>query len=130
MLFRSPVIDPALSVLIGLLILWTSWDIIQEALNVLLEGLPRGMTLSQVIAALQEVPGVVDVHDLHVWTLGSQMLALSCHIRIADIPPSESEQILRRVNQRLDDQFQICHTTIQFEHQFCPDPCAVKSHAH
>ncbi len=119
-------VDPALSVGIGLLILWTSWDIIHEALNILLEGLPRGMTLAQVTGAVKEVPGVLDVHDLHVWTLGPQMLALSCHIRIADIPPSESEQILKQVNCRLSDGFHIHHTTIQFEHLLCAEPCAAK----
>ncbi len=120
-------IDPMLSILIGGLILWTSWDIIQECINILLEALPRGMTLAQVVAAMKEVPGVEDVHDLHVWTLGGQMHALSCHICIADIPPSESEQILRHVNQRLDQKFHITHTTIQFEHQLCPpsEQCAV-----
>lgn len=118
-------IDPILSILIGLLILWTSWDIIQEALNVLLEGLPRGMTLPQVAAAVKEVPGVMDVHDLHVWTLGPRMLALSCHLCVADIPVSESREILRRVNLLLDQRFQIGHTTIQFEHAPCAEPCAV-----
>jgi cobalt-zinc-cadmium efflux system protein len=122
-------IDPILSIAIGVLILWSSWDIIKESLNVLLEGLPRNMTLEQVIAALRGVPGVLDVHDLHVWTLGPHMLALSCHIRIADIPPSESEQILRSVNQCLCDRFEIRHTTIQFEHEMCAEPCAVGNHS-
>jgi len=118
-------IDPILSILIGLLILWTSWDIIREALNVLLEGLPRGMTLPQVAAAVKGVPGVIDIHDLHVWTLGPHMLALSCHLCVADIPLSESREILRSVNQLLEQRFHIGHTTIQFEHAPCVEPCAV-----
>lgn len=118
-------IDPVLSILIGGLILWTSWDIIKESLNILLEGLPRGMSLEQVIATMRETSGVVDVHDVHVWTLGARMHALSCHIRIADIPPSESEQILRSVTRRLDEQFHISHTTIQFEHEVCSERCSV-----
>ena len=118
-------IDPILSILIGLLIVWSSWDIIQEALNVLLEGLPRGMTLPQVEAAVKGVPGVMDVHDLHVWTLGPQMLALSCHLCVADIPLSESREILQRVNQLLEHRFHIGHTTIQFEHAPCVEPCTV-----
>jgi len=118
-------IDPILSILIALLILWTSWDIIQEALNVLLEGLPRGMTLPQVTAAVKGVPGVIDVHDLHVWTLGPHMLALSCHLCVADIPLSESREILRSVNLLLEQRFHIGHTTIQFEHAPCVEPCAV-----
>ncbi len=61
----------------------------------------------------------MDVHDLHVWSIGSEVHALSCHIRIADIPPSASEAILREVNQRLEEKFHIDHTTIQFEHAVC-----------
>ncbi len=118
-------IDPILSILIGVLILWTSWDIIKEALNVLLEGLPRGMTLPQVADAVRGVRGVIDVHDLHVWTLGPRMLALSCHLCVADIPLSESREILNRVNQLLEDRFHIGHTTIQLEHAPCVEPCAV-----
>ena len=60
-----------------------------------------------------------DVHDLHVWSIGSGVTALSCHISIADIPPSESEVILRNVKDRLREQFHIDHTTIQFEHAVC-----------
>ena len=64
------------------------------------------------------VSGVNEVHDLHIWSLGSESHALSCHIGIADIPPSASERILREVNQRLEE-FHIYHTTIQFEHVTC-----------
>lgn len=112
-------VDPLLSVLIGALIVWTAWDVIKEALNILLEGLPKGMTLPVVAGAIGGVPGVLDVHDLHVWSLASSTHALSCHIRIADVPPSESEVVLRRVNQVLRDRFRIAHTTIQFEHESC-----------
>jgi cobalt-zinc-cadmium efflux system protein len=118
-------IDPALSVLIAVLILWTSWDIIHESLNILLEGLPRDLTLDDVIKEVRGVGGVIDVHDLHIWTLGPKMLALSCHIRIADIPVSASTEILRQVNHILGEHFQIRHTTIQFEHEVCCDPCVV-----
>jgi cobalt-zinc-cadmium efflux system protein len=120
-----PAVDPILSVLIGGLIIWTAWDIVQESLNVLLEGLPRELTLDQVIGDVRGVVGVLDVHDLHIWTLGPRMLACSCHIRIADIPPSESCEILRQVNHILGEHFEIRHTTIQFEHEVCIEPCGV-----
>jgi cobalt-zinc-cadmium efflux system protein len=123
-------IDPALSVLIGCLIVWTSWDVIQESLNILLEGLPRDMTLEHVIDEVRQVVGVIDVHDLHIWTLGPRMLAMSCHIRIADIPPSASNEILRRVNHVLAEHFEIRHTTIQFEHEVCCDPCVAVGKVH
>jgi cobalt-zinc-cadmium efflux system protein len=112
-------IDSALSVGIGALILWSSFGILRETLNILLEGTPRGLKLWKVETAIREVTGVNDVHDLHVWSIGSETAALSCHISIADIPPSASERILRDVKERLHHDFHIDHTTIQFEHAVC-----------
>jgi len=112
-------IDPALSLAIGVLILWSSFGIMRETLNILLEGTPRGMKLALVEAALRKIDGVNDVHDLHVWSIGSETSALSCHISIADIPPSASERILRDVKECLHHDFRIDHTTIQFEHAVC-----------
>jgi cobalt-zinc-cadmium efflux system protein len=112
-------IDPLLSILIGVLIIWTAWDIIRESLNILLEGLPRGLELQSVISAMREVEGVLDVHDLHIWSLGSQTPALSCHVLIEDLPPSASEHTLRRLNELLCERFHIRHTTVQFEHMSC-----------
>ena len=112
-------IDPALSFGIGALILWSSFGIIRETLNILLEGTPRGMKVERVAEEVLKIEGVREVHDLHIWSLGSESHALSCHIRIEDIPPSVSERILREVQQRLREQFRIQHTTIQFEHVVC-----------
>src|SRR5579864_2463302 len=112
-------IDPALSFGIGALILWSSFGIVRETLNILLEGTPRGMKLEKIEAAMRAVEGVNDVHDLHVWNIGSETRALSCHISIEDIPPSVSERILRDVKQRLHEEFRIDHTTIQFENVIC-----------
>src|SRR5579864_6904906 len=112
-------IDSALSVGIGALILWSGFGIVRETLNILLEGTPRGMKLEKIESAIRTVAGVNDVHDLHVWSIGSETHALSCHISIADIPPSVSERILRDVKERLLRDFRIDHTTIQFEHAIC-----------
>jgi cobalt-zinc-cadmium efflux system protein len=112
-------IDPALSFGIGAMILWSSFGIIQETMNILLEGVPRGLDAGQVSSAIMEVRGVNDVHDLHLWSIGSRTRSLACHITIADIPPSESEAILRNVQDRLRERFHIHHTTIQFEHVEC-----------
>jgi cobalt-zinc-cadmium efflux system protein len=112
-------IDSALSFGIGALILWSGFGIVRETLNILLEGTPRGIKLERVEAAIREIDGVNDVHDLHVWNLGSETRALSCHISIADIPPSVSERILRDVRGCLHTEFRIDHTTIQFEHAVC-----------
>lgn len=113
-------IDPLLSAIIALLIVWTAWDIIKETLNILLEGLPRGLSLRQVVDALTGVEGVAEIHDLHIWSLGSSTHALSCHVVIADVPPSESSDTLRRINCLLAERFDIHHTTVQFEHACCP----------
>jgi cobalt-zinc-cadmium efflux system protein len=92
---------------------------VRETLNILLEGTPRGMKLEKIELAIRQVEGVNDVHDLHVWSIGSETHALSCHISIADIPPSVSERILRDVKERLLHDFRIDHTTIQFENVIC-----------
>ncbi len=112
-------IDSALSFGIGALILWSCFGIVRETLNILLEGTPRGMSLDHIGTAIRGIDGVNDVHDLHVWSIGSETHALSCHISIADIPPSASERILRDVKERLHREFRIDHTTIQFEHAEC-----------
>jgi cobalt-zinc-cadmium efflux system protein len=112
-------IDSALSIGIGVLILWSGFGIVRETLNILLEGTPRGVKLELVATTIRSIEGVNDVHDLHCWSIGSETRALSCHISIADIPPSVSERILRDVKDRLYHDFRIDHTTIQFEHVEC-----------
>jgi cobalt-zinc-cadmium efflux system protein len=112
-------IDSVLSIAIGVLILWSGFGIVRETLNILLEGTPRGVKLESLEVAIRSIDGVNDVHDLHCWSIGSETRALSCHIAIADIPPSVSERILRDVKDRLHHEFRIDHTTIQFEHAEC-----------
>ena len=84
-------IDSVLSIAIGVLILWSGFGIVRETLNILLEGTPRGIKIERVEAAMREIDGVNDVHDLHVWNIGSETRALSCHISIADIPVAAEE---------------------------------------
>ena len=93
----------------------------RETLNILLEGTPHGVSLVEIRSGMETVEGVVNVHDLHVWSLGSHSSALACHVTIADIPPSESACILLKLNHVLHDQFHISHTTIQFEHIGCEE---------
>jgi cobalt-zinc-cadmium efflux system protein len=114
-------IDPVLSLLIAALILWTSFDIVRETLNILLEGTPRGVQLHDIRSGMEAIEGVVNVHDLHVWSLGSHSHALACHVTIADIPPSESACILVNLHHVLREHFQIVHSTIQFEHIGCEE---------
>ncbi|MCU1337065.1 MAG: cation diffusion facilitator family transporter [Bryobacterales bacterium] len=112
-------IDPILSIVISLVIVWTAWDIFKDSLNILLEGLPKGLRLAEVTSGILGVSGVIEVHDLHIWNLGTEDRALSCHVLIEDVPPSASESILRDVNCVLQERFAIYHTTIQFEHTRC-----------
>jgi len=128
-------IDPVLSLLIAALILWSSLSIVRETLNILLEGTPRGCSLTEIRVSLQAINGVQDVHDLHVWSLGSQTHALATHIKIADIPPSQSALILEQVNGTLRQKFRIYHSTIQFEcvdcevAAGCAPPVEIDEHA-
>jgi cobalt-zinc-cadmium efflux system protein len=132
-------IDPILSILIAAMILWSSVGIIRETLNILLEGTPRSLQLGEVRKAMAAVEGVLDVHDLHVWSLGSQTHALASHITIAEMPMSECSSILEGINCALRDRFHITHTTIQFETTGCetthgcsapPELEAVGAHGH
>jgi cobalt-zinc-cadmium efflux system protein len=116
---HMPWIDPVLSILIAGMILWSSVGIIRETLNILLEGTPRNLQLVEVREAMASVSGVLDVHDLHVWSLGSQSHALASHVTIAEMPMSECSEILTGINCALRDRFHILHTTIQFETTGC-----------
>ena len=124
-------IDPLLSLVIGVLILVGSWDIVMEALNVLMEGVPRGIHVDRVLDAMRSLPEVKDTHDLHVWSLSSHVYALSCHIQVADLPVSEGTQLLDRISRMLKERFGIAHTTIQLEAEVCPpqDMCALNIRA-
>jgi cobalt-zinc-cadmium efflux system protein len=124
-------IDPLVSLVIGLLILAGSWDIVAEALDVLMEGVPRGVDVDRILEALRSLAEVKDTHDLHVWSLSSHVYALSCHIQVADLPVSEGTQLLDRISQMLKERFGIAHTTIQLEAEACPpqDVCALNTKA-
>lgn len=113
--------DPAVSVLIGILILWSSWGILKESVNVLLEGVPEGMELDKVQQAIGTVSGVMTVHDLHVWTVGSGMVCCSCHVRVEEQSVRSGQNVLRAVAEKLEQTFGIRHSTIQVEVEGC-DP--------
>lgn len=108
-------VDPALSVVIAGLIAFSAVRLIGEALNILLESTPPGIAVDALARDMRRVPGIRNVHDLHVWTIAGGMRALSCHAIIRDIPPSESALILDRLDDMLRRTYRICHTTIQFE---------------
>jgi len=111
--------DTLVSVFIGVLILWSSWGILKESISVLLEGIPAGITMTKVEQSIGSVHGVLAVHDLHVWTVGSGIICCSCHVMVAEQSIRSGEQVLRAVNEELRHHFGISHTTIQVEVEGC-----------
>jgi cobalt-zinc-cadmium efflux system protein len=108
-------VDPVIGMGIGAMVLWSSVGILRESSHILLEGLPRNLRLEDVAHALLEIPGVEEVHDMHIWTLGTDLHALSCHVRIPDMHMEDSERLLAAIRDRLARDFGITHATIQFE---------------
>jgi cobalt-zinc-cadmium efflux system protein len=107
--------DPIVSFLIAALILYSSWGILKESVNILLEGTPWGMDMGRVEKCIASVPGVLGVHDLHVWTVGPGAIACSCHILVAEQSIREGQQILRAVVEELAHHHSINHATVQVE---------------
>jgi cobalt-zinc-cadmium efflux system protein len=107
--------DPLIGIGIGAMVLWSGTGILSESGHILLEGMPRSIHLEDVAKAMLRVEGVREVHDIHIWTLGTDLNALSCHVRIPDMHMEESERVLARIREVLDHDFHVTHTTIQFE---------------
>ena len=115
MITGNYLLDPILSVLIGVIIIVSAYRLLRESVDVLLEATPRGMQLEEVGHAIARVDGVVSVHDLHVWCLTSGLNALSCHVEVRTTTLEESDRLLSRINEMLRTQFAITHTTVQME---------------
>lgn len=109
--------DPLISGLIGLAILPRTWLLLSECINILMEGTPGRIDLSSLRKALLDVEGVIDVHDMHVWTITSGLDAMSAHVTIDNRAPSEA--VLTEVTKILNDDFELHHTTIQVEQIEC-----------
>ena len=111
--------DPLVSLLIGVLILLSSWGILTEAVNVLMEAAPKGLDVAKLARSIPQIPGVLDVHDLHVWSVGSGMAACCLHIRVAEQSLLEGQRIQQAVALMLNHDFGITHATIQVEVEAC-----------
>ncbi len=107
--------DPIASMLIGVLIALNSWNLIRQSVNILLEGTPGHLRMQDVVAAMRGIPGVAEVHDLHLWTITTGMDAMSGHVIIEDV--GRSAAILSALNALLSQRFGITHTTFQLEPQ-------------
>ena len=108
-------IDPLLSLGIAALIAYGAWGIVRETVNLLMEGTPREIDLAEVTRQITRTPRVTGLHDLHVWSLASDQMALSCHVVVGDISLGDAEHVVRDLEHRLCDGFAIGHTTIQVE---------------
>ena len=116
-------LDPLVSVLIGFLILYNAWGILRDAVDILLESTPRDVDLKKMVSELNEVDGVLGVHDLHVWSLTQNLRSMSAHILTADISVSDGAEIQERINELVYHRYNIAHATLQLE---CVD-CAPSS---
>jgi cobalt-zinc-cadmium efflux system protein len=113
-------IDPLLGLAIGLLVLYSSIGILRESAHILLEGRPRGTSVEDVARAILTLEHVQEIHDVHVWSLGGEHNALSCHARIPDMHMDECEKVLEAIQKKVAEEFKIEHITVQFERAGLP----------
>jgi len=115
----SPVWDAIVTMFIALLILWSSYGVLRESMNLLLEGTPAGIDPIAVTRSLGEIDGIHGVHHLHIWALGPSSPALSCHIMVGDVPVKNTAGLLEEITTMLSQRYRIAHATIQFEFAEC-----------
>jgi cobalt-zinc-cadmium efflux system protein len=115
--------DPLIAVMIGIIILWGAVGLVRESVDILLETVPKQIPLDKVAVAIKSVQGVVELHDLHIWTITSGIYALSTHILIQDQMLSRTREITAAINRELEQKFSITHTTFQMENEKCEN-CA------
>jgi len=114
-------IDAAVSIMISIIILVSAWGILREGLHILLEGAPHHLDAREIADSLRGLPDIRDVHDLHIWSISSNLHALSCHITIDDVSVSRTEEIRRSIEVVAREKYGIGHTTIQAECRTCGD---------
>jgi cobalt-zinc-cadmium efflux system protein len=112
--------DPVAAAAIGVIIMWGAVRIVRESADVLLEAVPKDVDVSDVVDSVRNIPGVNEVHDIHIWTITSDVYALSAHVVIDDQMVSRSMEIVKTVRQELAKRYNISHTTLQLECQSCP----------
>ncbi len=119
MLTGLPIFDSLISILISLVILYMVWDVIKESIDILMEAVPRKVDLDEVVRTLKQIQGIRDIHDAHIWTIGSNIFAMSCHALVENLTIDESGCLLREIEDVLEHGFNIVHPTVQFECEEC-----------
>lgn len=112
-------VDPLMSILIGVLILVSSWRVLRSSLHILVEGVPEGLSLNDVGNTMSSIPGVIEVHDLHIWSICSGHVSLSAHVIVEDQTTQSNAAMMAALKHVLHEHFDIEHTTIQFECAAC-----------
>ncbi|KAA0549913.1 cation transporter [Bacillus sp. BGMRC 2118] len=105
--------DPIISVIVALLILKSAWGVIRHSIHILMEGTPQTIEIEKVKSTLLQIEGILDVHDLHIWSITSGLDTLTCHVLIND--SKNSQEILQQAIDLIREKFHIDHTTIQIE---------------
>jgi cobalt-zinc-cadmium efflux system protein len=111
--------DALVTMFIALLILWSSYGVLRESMNLLLEGTPAGIDPAEVTRSLGGIDGIQGVHHLHIWALGPSSPALSCHIMVGDVPVKTTARLLEEITSMLSREYRIAHATVQFEFAEC-----------
>jgi cobalt-zinc-cadmium efflux system protein len=113
------IVDPILSIAIALLVLFGAGRLLRDTAHILLEGVPRGVDLTSVAQTIRTVPLVQGLHDLHIWTICSNLLALSVHVTVGDCPGADRDEVVAEINRRLEREYGITETTVQVESGPC-----------
>lgn len=119
-LTKQSIVDPIISIIIGILLIYSAWSVVKDALHVLLEGVPEGLEIEKVKQSILSEAKVKNVDDLHIWAISSHFAALSCHVVLEDCDLQESTKIIKHVKEELNEKFNIQHATIETELIECP----------
>jgi cobalt-zinc-cadmium efflux system protein len=111
--------DPLISLALALLIAWSAWNILRETVDILMEASPKDLNVAQLVHDVERLPGVEDMHDLHIWSIAGGMTALSAHVRVSDRPLSACDPLLGKLDRLLAERYAIGHTTLQLEYAGC-----------
>lgn len=120
-------IDPVITILIGLYIIKEVFEILKETVHTLMEGVPEGLSVQEIGTAIGSIPDVLDVHHVHLWSVGEHDTHFEAHVVTADIPLSSADDIRVQVTQMLSEKFDINHTTLQMEYGVCTDSGLIKN---